>query len=1038
MGRNIEIPLQRGDEVLIIDTDDLGVDSSENDTILNILTNEKVPMHLYIEFAKEFHRLGISDYVQKALEMGAERGAAEFLRDNDYVKILTTLTLHYTESASLLTKSDQSSLRSQLISKATEYLNKADAIDPRNLWTAVSKGTFYLANNRVADALKVFAYALELDPTNVSALLGLGAAQSRSQDFKSALKTYQKVLTLYPTMQPDPRLAIGICYYRLHMAAEARAAFSRATELNPSNADALALLARLEWNQARSEGNATVLEEAVEKVKRAFEVDRKNSSVLNLVGEGLFFKGLFDQVEIVSKASIAHTDSNSVKAEAYGLMAKALHSQGKHKEALDMYLKAATLNPASLTYQYGLGQMHIFAGEHQKALDCFEKVLAKEPDNVEAIKKVASVCSEHPKLIEKSLLYFGKLQSLIKKFKGEEEKNDKESIGLFPDPVMQVELARIYEGINPAIALKGYLNAQSVLEASGIKDSLEILSNIGVLYHRDAQKPSDFETAKSYYERALAAADSYDDSHPERADLRTTVLYNLARLQEQTGQGPTAAEKYASILEKHPSYYDCYLRLAAMAPNFEVARTQIRKGLIVDRKSTLLMMGASFFEDTSNKQHLRDARKSFEEVLQKADKHDHYALCNIGNIYLVIARFDPPQKETHVKKALEFFDKAVRVDNKNVFGAAGVGICLAELKQFEQAREVFTQVLEGVTHMPSISISLAHVLVELGQTKLAISHYERVLKKSLDQNAYVLQCLARVHYIVAKSEKDPSAMLRSLDCLQRALRIEPSRWALHYDLALVKQQYAQIMNDQPSDKRTVEGLQKALEGLHASRRIFDGLGTKSSQSSLGYDIKQARERASYCKDVQRSTEKRIHESTVLERERTERLRAIREAQQKVETAEQEAVRLAREKEEREREEIERKRRELMKKVQEENERQRELAKREEDEEAERPKKRKKQEAVSDASEPEGDDDASGEGEKKEKRKRIRFDFYLLDPFALTSSSFDFRKRKEKKSKGEDGEGSRSQADDDDAEEAAARVGRPSNLSRAVIDSDEDE
>ncbi|KAJ3357536.1 protein required for normal CLN1 and CLN2 G1 cyclin expression [Entophlyctis luteolus] len=954
--------------------------------------------------------------------MGAERE-----------KLMST-KLYYIERASMLQRTEQAS-RTSLLSKATEIFNRAESIDSRGVWTTVVRGSLNLAASKNPDAIKAFMHALNEDSANAAALVGLGSAQLRTNDYKGALKTYQKILSLYPTMQPDPRLAIGVCYHRLQMADEASAAFTRAVEIDPRNSDALALLARVEWNQARADGNAELLEQAIERVKAAFESNKKNSSVLNLVGEGMYFKGLYQKAELVAKAAIANTDSASLKAEAQGILAKSFHAQGKFAEASEMYSKATDVGPSSIPYIFGLGQMHIQNGEHQKALDCFEKILAKDPENLEALKKVASVCADHPKFADKSLFFFGKLQALIRKFNGEDTKADEENAVIFPDPVMQMELAKIYEGINLKTALKGYLNALSILETQdSTASAIEVLNNIGALYHRDAQTTDDYELAKSYYLRALAAIDASKNAQPEKADLKITVRYNMARLDEHIGNFEKAAAEYHSIVDEHPSYYDCYLRLAAMAPNFEESRGYIRKGLVVDRKSCLLMLGSSFYDDASNKLNLREARKTFEEVLQKADKHDHFALCSIGNIYLVISRIDSKLKETHIKRALEFFDKAVRVDSKNVFGAAGVGICLAELGHFERAREVFTQVLEGSVNMPPVSIGLAHVLTELGQPKLAIMHYERVLKKS-NEKAYILQCLARANYIVAKSEKDPAAMRQSLLCIQRAIRMEPGKHALWYDLALVKQQYAQVMNDQPADRRTVGELKTALVGLQLSqrqavpisvktvtltekKRLFAYLGDK--KDSHGYDAKLARERASYSKDLQRLSEKKIHETSVLEEQQIERLQAIKLEQQRVERSQMEAERARQEKLQKEREEIERARREIMQKVKEDNRKERELKEQAEEEEAKRPAKRKKQEGDSDT---DGHSDAHAvdrDEERKEKKTR--------------------RKKKEGTDEGKERKGRKREKEReamDVADQELTRLGRPSGLSKAIVDSDDE-
>ena len=55
---------------------------------------------------------------------------------------------------------------------------------------------------------------------------------------------------------------------------------------------------------------------------------------------------------------------------------------------------------------------------------------------------------------------------------------------------------------------------------------------------------------------------------------------------------------------------------------------------------------------------------------------------------------------------------------------------------------------------------------------------------------------------------------------------------------------------------------------------------KDDLSVLGYDTKHATERALYCKDVKRISDKKIHEAGVLERQNAERLEAIRSEQQK--------------------------------------------------------------------------------------------------------------------------------------------------------------
>jgi hypothetical protein len=58
------------------------------------------------------------------------------------------------------------------------------------------------------------------------------------------------------------------------------------------------------------------------------------------------------------------------------------------------------------------------------------------------------------------------------------------------------------------------------------------------------------------------------------------------------------------------------------------------------------------------------------------------------------------------------------LDSKNYVAAIGIGICLAERGQLQDAKEAFTLV-QGAMVSAAAGINLAHVLVELGQHRSA-------------------------------------------------------------------------------------------------------------------------------------------------------------------------------------------------------------------------------------------------------------------------------------------------------------------------------
>lgn len=120
--------------------------------------------------------------------------------------------------------------------------------------------------------------------------------------------------------------------------------------------------------------------------------------------------------------------------------------------------------------------------------------------------------------------------------------------------------------------------------------------------------------------------------------------------------------------------------------------------------------------------------------------------------------------------------------------------------------------------IPNATLNLAHVLTELRLPRQAVALYESVSKKHFQsRNPYVLQCVARAYYIIAKSEKDFDAIKSSLRYIQMATHIDPTDLSFYFDIALIKQQFAHILNDQPAENRPMELLEKAKSGLEVSK-----------------------------------------------------------------------------------------------------------------------------------------------------------------------------------------------------------------------------
>ncbi|KAJ3118806.1 protein required for normal CLN1 and CLN2 G1 cyclin expression [Phlyctochytrium bullatum] len=236
------------------------------------------------------------------------------------------------------------------------------------------------------------------------------------------------------------------------------------------------------------------------------------------------------------------------------------------------------------------------------------------------------------------------------------------------------------------IELAGYLNAIKLYENDAKTIPPEVLNNLGILHFLD---DGNIERARSFLQRGLEITSDKDG-------CALSIHYNLARLAEEAGDYEIAESTYRDISLNHPAYTDCTLRLASLMISqgkIEEARNSIKKLIAVDQSHVVahLLLGYSYYEDKSQKANLREARRTFEEVLQTMNKNEPYALCAVGNINLVFAKLDPKNRELHNRRAFEFYDKALRLDPKNLYAAAGIGIGLAEVNRLGQARDVLTQ-----------------------------------------------------------------------------------------------------------------------------------------------------------------------------------------------------------------------------------------------------------------------------------------------------------------------------------------------------------
>lgn len=270
------------------------------------------------------------------------------------------------------------------------------------------------------------------------------------------------------------------------------------------------------------------------------------------------------------------------------------------------------------------------------------------------------------------------------------------------DPDTLLEFAQLLERIDPPKSLIAYRTALKLLSASleaatGSADDASnaerqrlcdaLRNNVGVMHHRLGA----LADARAAYLAVLSSDGGDSPSPADAVATSVTTTFNLARLYEDDARPDQARALYEAILLRHPTYTDCYLRLASMARvrgQLDAALQHLQHVLTVhvDLPEALAMQGHIHLE----RHEYFPAQRKFERVLEKVDRTDPYALLSLGNIYY-LARFERKErKERYMKHAADAFWRVLYADHSNLYAANGLGMVFAEEGRLDAAGEIFT------------------------------------------------------------------------------------------------------------------------------------------------------------------------------------------------------------------------------------------------------------------------------------------------------------------------------------------------------------
>lgn len=844
----IEIPCADADgDFISLDLDkDIQEDPEE---ICVLLENERCDKAFWLAIGLAYSSKGLTneaiEVVTRALKSPSMKESGDRL---PLYNCLVWLFLKQYRSAPV----DQ---RSAVLEKATEYANKAFSIDKTWRVNVLTEAVFKIQTGGWDGALTNFNTVLQTQNTNLLALMGKARVLYEKKNYREALKLYQSVLSQRPSMKPDPRIGIGLCFWSLGSKEEALAAFERANELaKDKNAFVKVMLATCLFDKALQHVATSDFEKyyalGMLHVKDSFELDPKHAPTLVQLQKFFFTKRNTDAIVKLGDTAINRSENPKVLGQIHFWMGRAHQLAGHVQQALESFRQAEKFDRDNVGYKLGRALV-LWRSNVQEATLLLDGILNSNPKCLEAKVMLGLIYAE-----QESPKALPLLQQWVAS-KGE---------GPVDEEIFLL-LSKLEN--NPKAAVEHLKRVVS-------EDDPATLNNIAI-YQYSAH---DYDDAQASFEKAKEVADE---------DQNVTITYNIGRTLEAKGKTEEARQIYEAM-----QYPDADIRLAFL--DIVESNDGARLDALMERMVTNLEVRAL------QGWYLRRTRKAEETHLIKTltdfDKHDVYALVSFGNWYLTKARSIKPKNNSDVEKknknyfkAAEFFSKALALDSKCAYAAQGVAVIFAETNRADLAINIFKRVRETITDDISVFVNLGHCFFDLKQYDKAIQSYEIALDRFKGgSDVTLLSLLGRAWYARGISAKQLKYLDTALELCRKAVSLQADPSTI-FNVAFIQFQVAEVLRKTEASKRQQSEIEAAIKGMSeaiASLKELAGSDTPpfpkeelEQRASMGNTVVKQLERAlAEQKEYDEANSAKLEEARLYVQQQEEKAAAAKAAKEK--------------------------------------------------------------------------------------------------------------------------------------------------------------
>jgi tetratricopeptide (TPR) repeat protein len=591
-----------------------------------------------------------------------------------------------------------------------------------------SRGLIAEYNRDFPTALSNYQAAVKFDPNNEDLLLRIAIGLLQEKKLDEALALVEDLSRRHPESE-RAQLVLALLYRAADKNEQVEKVYRRLIEMAPTKPEVYVELASLYVNDQREAQAVKLLDQGLRK-------STNHVDLLRMLG-GIYLRRLTDD--------------------------KRKADESKNRQlAIRTLEQAADIATNDLPILFQLGDLYIRDQRASKAVECFERIEAIDPDNLQIRQKLAMsflAMGDSDKAIasleELSLKSPG--NALLYSYLGElySEKGDKDRAAtnfvkaaeIRPqDPTPVLKLALLQVDADPARAIR------TLSEGLGrIPDDPRLIEMLAYVHF--TQK--DYTNAVEYF----AKAEQVILKTREKERINPTFFFNFAIARQMAGQLDEAAALLNRAFSRNPAYLDAYLQYAFRQKDDAVRQSAItileRVGQSQpDQPTVYVYLGllnsylksykaaiaafekaASLVEDSPQKEEVLDAHFYFwfaaacerEGGFERAE--ELFSRCieldpEYAEAYNYLA-YMWAEKGIKLERALDYIQKALKLNPSSGAFIDTLGWIHYMRGEYKDAFKEINRAAEIIPDDPTIVEHLGDVLYKLGDEEQALPHWQR-------------------------------------------------------------------------------------------------------------------------------------------------------------------------------------------------------------------------------------------------------------------------------------------------------------------------